>query len=88
MSVGSTVCLSCVSPRYCSGRGVCRAGNSSVCDCWDPVRWSGDRCQVSVCGEHGLVVGGDYTAGTLLRLLTPLWFVFVCLFVLLLHSTR
>lgn len=47
---------------YCSGRGLCRKNNTDVCDCFDPVRWHGDRCEISVCGEHGLVVGGDYTA--------------------------
>ena len=59
---GATCGESCV--QYCSGRGTCRPGNASVCDCWDPVRWTGDRCEVSVCGAHGLVVGGDWTAGT------------------------
>ncbi len=52
---------SCV--QYCSGRGVCKANNKTQCDCFDPVRWTGDRCEVSVCGEHGLVIDGDYTAG-------------------------
>ena len=60
---GDTCGESCV--RYCSGRGVCRRDNSSMCDCWDPVRWTGDRCEVSVCGPHGLVFGGDWTAGML-----------------------
>ena len=50
--------------QYCSGRGVCKADNKTLCDCWDPVRWSGDRCEISVCGEHGIVIDGDYTAGT------------------------
>jgi hypothetical protein len=50
--------------QYCSGRGVCKPGNKTLCDCWDPVRWSGDRCEVSVCGPHGIVIAGDYTNGT------------------------
>jgi hypothetical protein len=60
---GATCKESCV--QYCSGRGTCRSGNTTVCDCFDPVRWTGNRCEVSVCGEHGLVINGDYTAGTM-----------------------
>ena len=61
MSVGTVDLLVLV--QYCSGRGVCKASNQSLCDCWDPVRWTGSRCEISVCGEHGIVVGGDYSVG-------------------------
>jgi hypothetical protein len=54
---------SCV--QFCSGRGVCATNSTTKCECWDPVRWRGDRCEVSVCGPHGIVVGGDWTAGAL-----------------------
>ena len=64
---GTTCGESCVS--YCSGRGVCRANNSAVCDCWDPVRWKGNRCEISVCGKHGVVIGGDWTAGVHIAML-------------------
>ena len=49
--------------QYCNNRGTCREGNATVCDCFDPVRWRGDRCEISVCGDHGLVIAGDYLVG-------------------------
>jgi hypothetical protein len=49
--------------QYCSGRGTCQSGNKTKCDCWDPARWSGDRCDVSVCGPHGILISGDFTVG-------------------------
>lgn len=42
---------------YCHGRGMCNAQDSTKCDCFDPLRWTGDRCEESVCGENAYVEG-------------------------------
>ena len=42
---------------FCHNRGMCDPTNSSRCDCWDPVAWTGDRCELSTCGPRGYVSG-------------------------------
>jgi hypothetical protein len=40
---------------------VCKQGDQTTCDCFDPVRWTGDRCEISVCGTNGLVIVENWT---------------------------
>eukprot|EP01138_Halocafeteria_seosinensis_P012483 gb/GECG01012755.1/.p1 GENE.gb/GECG01012755.1/~~gb/GECG01012755.1/.p1 ORF type:complete len:2443 (+),score=281.71 gb/GECG01012755.1/:1-7329(+) len=44
---------------YCNGRGMCNGTNPDMCDCFDPLRWTGDRCETSRCGPNAWVSQSD-----------------------------
>lgn len=40
---------------YCNKRGVCSQSDDAMCTCFDPARWTGRTCDVSVCGVNGYI---------------------------------